>query len=246
MRSPKLREYKLKAVIQAGGKGTRLAPYTLVLPKPMMPVGDQPVIEILLKWLRRNSIKNVYITTGHLAHLLKAFCQDGSQWDMAINYCEEPEPLGTVGSLQLIQEHLHEPFLMLNGDLITDLDLMAFRESHKNSGSPLTIATTMKAVNIDLGVLDTEDGRVIGFREKPSLSMEVSMGMYIMDPEILKYIPKGVPFGFDNLMYALLDKDIPVNTYRHGGKWMDIGRVDDFQKAQDEWTEHHQKPMLGV
>ena len=96
----------MKAVIQAGGKGTRLAPYTLVLPKPMMPVGDQPVIEILLKWLRRNSTTEVYITTGHLAHLLKAFCQDGSQWDMDINYCQEPEPLGTVGSLQLIKDNL--------------------------------------------------------------------------------------------------------------------------------------------
>lgn len=236
----------MKAVIQAGGKGTRLAPYTLVLPKPMMPVGDQPVIEILLKWLRRNSTTEVYITTGHLAHLLKAFCQDGSQWDMDINYCQEPEPLGTVGSLQLIKENLTAPFLMLNGDLITDLDLMAFRKAHNDSGAPLTIATTMKSVDVDLGVLDTQDGRVIGFREKPSMSMEVSMGLYIMNPEILQYIPKGVPFGFDNLMYALLDKGIPVNTYRHDGKWMDIGRVDDFTQAQEDWAEHHEKPMLGV
>lgn len=236
----------MKAVIQAGGKGTRLAPYTLVLPKPMMPVGDQPVIEILLKWLRRNSIEEVNITTGHLAHLLKSFCLDGSQWDMKINYCQEPEPLGTVGALQLIREHLTEPFLMLNGDLITDLDLMAFRQSHKDSGSSLTIATTLKAIDIDLGVIDTKDGQVTGFREKPTLQMEVSMGLYIMNPEILEYIPKGVPFGFDNLMYALLDKGIPVNTYRHEGRWMDIGRVDDFSKAQEEWSEFHEKPMLGV
>lgn len=236
----------MKAVIQAGGKGTRLAPYTLVLPKPMMPVGDQPVIEILLKWLRRNSVEDVYITTGHLAHLLKAFCQDGSQWDMKINYCQEPEPLGTVGALQLIKDYLTETFLMLNGDLITDLDLMAFKKSHAESGAPLTIATTLKSIDIDLGVLDTEDGRVVAFREKPTMSMEVSMGLYIMNPEILKFIPKGVPFGFDNLMYALLDRDIPVNTFRHEGRWMDIGRVDDFTKAQDEWAEHHQMPMLGV
>lgn len=236
----------MKAVIQAGGKGTRLAPYTLVLPKPMMPVGDQPVIEILLKWLRRNSVEDVYITTGHLAHLLMAFCQDGSQWDMKINYCQEPEPLGTVGALQLIKDYLTETFLMLNGDLITDLDLMAFKKSHAESGAPLTIATTLKSIDIDLGVLDTEDGRVVAFREKPTMSMEVSMGLYIMNPEILEFIPKGVPFGFDNLMYALLDRDIPVNTFRHEGRWMDIGRVDDFTKAQDEWAEHHQMPMLGV
>ena len=154
--------------------------------------------------------------------------------------------MGTVGALQLIREHLTEPFLMLNGDLITDLDLMAFRQSHKDSGSSLTIATTLKAIDIDLGVIDTKDGQVTGFREKPTLQMEVSMGLYIMNPEILEYIPKGVPFGFDNLMYALLDKGIPVNTYRHEGRWMDIGRVDDFSKAQEEWSEFHEKPMLGV
>jgi len=236
----------MKAVIQAGGKGTRLAPYTLILPKPMMPVGDQPVIEILLKWLRRNSIDEALITTGHLAHLIKSFCKDGDQWDMRIQYCQEPEPLGTVGPLQLLKEHLTEPFLMLNGDLITDLDLMEFKKCHKESGAPLSIATTLKPVDIDLGVLDTKDGRVLGFREKPTLPMEVSMGLYIMNPELLEYIPKGVPFGFDNLMHALLERDIPVNTYRHEGRWMDIGRVDDFMKAQEEWSEHHEKPMLGV
>jgi mannose-1-phosphate guanylyltransferase len=236
----------MKAVIQAGGKGTRLAPYTLVLPKPMMPVGDQPVIEILLKWLRRNSVEEVVITTGYLAHLLKAFCQDGKQWDLTINYCQEPEPLGTVGSLQLIREHLDEPFLMLNGDLITDLDLMAFKKSHLQSGALLSIATKIKSVDIDLGVLDTVDNRVVAFREKPTLPMEVSMGLYIIDPEVLKYIPKGVPFGFDNLIHVLLEKNIPVNTYQHTGKWMDIGRVEDFTKAQEEWAEHHEKSMLGV
>ena len=236
----------MRAVIQAGGKGTRLKPYTLVLPKPMMPVGDQPVIEILLKWLRRNSIKDVNITTGHLAHLLRAFCQDGSQWDINIDYCEEPEPLGTVGALQLVKDQLTEPFLMLNGDLITDIDLMAFRKAHDKGNSPLSIATTLKTIDIDLGVLETEAGKVVSFREKPSIPMEVSMGMYIMDPEILEYIPNGVPFGFDNLMYALLDKNIPINTYQHDGRWMDIGRVEDFEKAQKDWAEHHEKPMLGV
>ena len=236
----------MKAVIQAGGKGTRLAPYTLVLPKPMMPVGEQPVIEILLKWLRRNSIEEACIATGHLAHILKAYCQDGDQWGIKITYCQEPEPLGTVGSLQLLKEHLTDSFLMLNGDLITDLDLMAFKKSHAESNAPLTIATTIKHVDIDLGVIDTENSRVVGFREKPRLPMEVSMGVYIMNPDILDFIPRGVPFGFDNLMVALLDRDIPVNTYRHEGRWMDIGRVEDFVKAQEDWPAQHEKDMLGI
>ncbi len=236
----------LKAVIQAGGKGMRLRPYTLVLPKPMMPVGDQPVIEILLKWLRRNSIEEVYITTGHLAHLIKTFCGDGSQWDMKITFCEEPEPLGTVGSLNLLKQNLSEPFLMLNGDLITDLDLLAFRKSHEESGAPLSIATTAKKVNIDLGVLETENGRVTEFREKPILYFEVSMGVYIIEPSVLELIPRGVPFGFDNLMKAMLEQNISVNTYRHEGKWMDIGRVEDFQTAQEEWAESNSNSMLGI
>jgi mannose-1-phosphate guanylyltransferase len=236
----------MRAVIQAGGKGTRLKPYTLVLPKPMMPVGDQPVIEILLKWLRRNSIEDVHITTGHLAHLIQTYCSDGNQWGMNIYYCEEPEPLGTVGALHLIKDQLTEAFMMLNGDLITDIDLAAFKRCHKDSGCPLSIATTNKKIDIDLGVLETTDGKVTAFREKPKLSYQVSMGLYIMEPVILEYIPQGVPFGFDNLMYALLDKDIPVNTYKHEGTWMDIGRVEDFVAAQENWVNEHQAPMLGI
>ena len=104
----------------------------------------------------------------------------------------------------------------------------------------------MKSVDVDLGVLDTENGRVTGFREKPSMSMEVSMGLYIMNPEVLQYIPKGVPFGFDNLMHALLEKGLPVNTYNHEGEWMDIGRVEDFKQAQKDWADRHEKTMLGV
>ena len=236
----------MRAVIQAGGKGTRLRPYTLVLPKPMMPVGDQPVIEILLKWLRRSSIENVHITTGHLAHLIQIYCGDGNQWGMDIQYCEEPEPLGTVGALHLIKDDLTEAFMMLNGDLITDLDLAEFKRCHKESGCKLSIATTTKNIDVDLGVLETVDNKVTEFKEKPKLAFEVSMGLYIMEPEILDYIPQGVPFGFDNLMYALLDKGIPVNTYRHAGTWMDIGRVDDFVEAQEKWVSDHQAPMLGI
>ena len=236
----------MKAVIQAGGKGTRLAPYTLVLPKPMMPVGDQPVIEILLKWLCRNSIEEVIITTGHLAHIIRAFCGDGNQWGMDIDYCQEPEPLGTVGALKLIEDRLDGPFLMLNGDLITDLDLLAFKKSHEASGAALSIATTNKQVYVDFGVLETEGNYVTEFKEKPNFSKKVSMGLYIMNPEIVEYIPKGVPFGFDNLMHKLLDKGLPINTYNHEGEWMDIGRVDDFKKAQEDWLDRHEKTMLGV
>ncbi|MGA2402121.1 MAG: nucleotidyltransferase family protein [Syntrophobacteraceae bacterium] len=192
----------MKAVIQAGGKGTRLRPYTLVLPKPLMPVGDLPVIEMLLKWLRRSGIEDAFVTIGYLGHLIRSLCGDGAQWGMNICYSEEPEPLGTIGPLLLIREHLTETFLVLNGDLITDLDLRDFIAHHKKRGGLITIATTEKSIKIDLGVLDGNNGHVTSFREKPELKFRVSMGVYCIEPKILELIPKGVPFGFDDLMYA--------------------------------------------
>ncbi len=222
----------MKAVIQAGGKGTRLRPYTLVLPKPLMPVGGLPVIEMLLKWLRRNEIKEVFITTGHLGHLIRSLCGDGRQWDMHIRYSEEPEPLGTVGSLTLLEDELDDTFLVLNGDLITDIDLRAFVKFHNSHGDMLTVAVTKKEVQVDLGVIESDEGRVVGFKEKPSYDFEVSMGIYCMDPGILAWIPKGVSYGFDDLMYNMLDKGQSVRVYKHQGRWMDIGRMEDFQQAQ--------------
>ena len=228
----------MKAVIQAGGKGTRLRPYTLVLPKPMMPIGDTPVIEMTLKWLRRNGVLDAYITTGYLGHLLKVFCGDGSQWSLNIEYSDEKEPLGTVGALNLLSDKLDSTFLVLNGDLVTDLDLYAFQGFHRSHGGMLTIGVTTKKVKVDLGVLEAEGSLVTGFREKPSINYTVSMGIYCMEPEILELIPKGVPFGFDDLMHVMLGKGLPVRVFRHEGMWMDIGRPEDFHKAQEVVSEN--------
>ena len=223
----------IKAVIQAGGMGTRLQPYTLVLPKPLMPVGGEPVLELLLKWLRRNGIQDIFLTTGYLGKLIKTVCGDGSQWDMNIAYTDEPEPLGTMGPLTLLgPEKLDRTFLVLNGDLITDLSLHDFLRHHREHGAMVTVATTHKEVKIDLGVLDTKDNVMTGFREKPVMRFTVSMGIYCMEPEVLQHIPKNILFGFDDLMLSLLDKGIPVSTYQHSGLWLDIGRPDDFQRAQ--------------
>jgi mannose-1-phosphate guanylyltransferase len=235
----------MKAVIQAGGKGTRLRPYTLILPKPLMPVGNLPVIELLLKWLRRNGVREVFVTTGYLGHLLKSLCGDGAQWDMCIEYSEEPEPLGTVGALNLVRDGLDETFLVLNGDLLTDLDLRAFIQYHRQHGDALTVGVTEKPVKVDLGVIDTEGDLISGFREKPTFSYEVSMGIYCMEPDVLEFIPKGVPFGFDDLMYRMLDQKKPVRVFRHKGLWVDVGRPEDFQKAQELFA-RDEFSMLGV
>jgi NDP-mannose synthase len=181
-RDLRMRQKDIKAVIMAGGKGTRLRPYTLVLPKPLMPVGDQPVIEVLLKWLRRWSVKNMIVTTGYLGSLIKVLCGDGSQWGIEIHYSEEPEPLGTIGALRLVEDHLTETFLVLNGDLITDLDVRAFTAFHQQHGGLVSVGVTQKAVNIDLGVLENENGQLTTFREKPTLDFLVNMASIVWNP----------------------------------------------------------------
>jgi mannose-1-phosphate guanylyltransferase len=228
----------MKAVIQSGGKGTRLRPYTMVLPKPLMPVGTKPVLELLLRWLRRNGTQQAYITIGYLGHLIRSFCGDGRQWDMRIAYTEEHEPLGTVGALSLLHDKLDSTFLMVNGDVLTDLNLNAFVAAHRRHGGLLTIATARRSIHTDFGILEDINGSVTLFREKPILTHNVSMGVYCMEPAILDHIPTGVPFGFDDLMYSMLGQGLPVHTFLHDGLWLDIGRVEDFQKAQEmAWDE---------
>jgi len=223
----------MKAVIQSGGKGTRLRPYTMVLPKPLMPVGSKPVMELLLKWLRRHGTREAYVTTGYLGHLIRSYCGTGSQWDMQITYTEEKEPLGTVGALSLLHEELDSTFLVLNGDILTDLNVNAFIAAHRRGGAALTVATTRRSVRVDFGVLEDADGLVTQFREKPCLTYIVSTGIYCMEPCILDYIPSSVPFGFDNLMHCMLENNLPVRTFMHNGMWLDIGSVDDFRRAQE-------------
>lgn len=242
------------AVIQAGGKGTRLRPYTMVVPKPIMPLGEQAVIEVLLKWLRRWNVSKVYITVGYLGHLIRALCGDGHQWDMEIVYSEEQDPLGTIGPLRLIEDQLTETFLVLNGDLITDMDLGAFIDCHRqhngnngsNGKSLVTVAVTEKRITIDLGVLGSQNGVLTEFREKPRLKFEVSMGIYCMEPTVLDLIPRNVPFGFDDLMHTMLDRRLAVQLYRHEGLWMDIGRPEDFCRAQEAFAGEYKAAVLGT
>lgn len=233
MRIANTAEKKMKAVIQSGGKGTRLRPYTTILPKPLMPVGSKPVLELLLKWLRRNGTHDAYITTGYLGHLIRIACGDGCQWDLRITYTEEPEPLGTVGALHLLRKELDKTFLMVNGDVLTDLNLNAFAAAHRRFGGALTIATVQRSVRMDYGIIEDVANQVVQFREKPNLTHQVSMGVYCMEPEVLDYIPAGIPFGFDDLMYAMINRGIPVHTFLHRGFWLDVGRPEDFLKAQE-------------
>ncbi len=229
----------MKAIIQCGGKGTRLRPYTMVLPKPLMPIQSKPVLELLIMWLRRNDVREIFITTGYLSHLIKSFCGDGQQWDMKITYTDEKEPLGTIGPISMLRDQLDSSFMVINGDILTDLSIGAFADCHARSGAMVTVATAQRLTVMNYGVIESSpDGRVTSFKEKPSFTNQMSMGIYCMEPEVFKFIPNCIPFGFDDLAHCMLSRGERLQTYAHSGLWLDIGRVEDFQSAQTlSWDE---------
>jgi mannose-1-phosphate guanylyltransferase len=198
-----------------------------------MPVRSQPVLELLLKWLRRNDMREIFITTGYLGHLIKSFCGDGAQWDIDIRYTEEKEPLGTIGPLNMLRDQLDEPFMVINGDVLTDLCINNFVRYHRAKCSMVTVATANRDTRMDFGVIQEHDGQITSFKEKPVLSNLVSMGIYLMEPDVFDYIPEGIPFGFDDLILCLLRRGLPAHSYVHEGVWLDIGRIEDFENAQE-------------
>jgi NDP-sugar pyrophosphorylase family protein len=226
------------AVIMAGGKGTRLAPYTTVLPKPLMPIEDQPILEVVIRQLRHFGFRRVTISVGHLAELIMAFFGDGRRWGLAIDYAIEDTPQGTVGALRHM-ELPDEPFIVMNGDILTDLDYDELYRAHLANGSLLTIAGFRKHVDISLGVLDYDaDQMLTGFREKPRLSFDVSMGIYVMDPAILPIFRAEGPYGFDHLVKDLMEAMKPPRIFSFGGLWLDIGRKEDYETAAETFRAH--------
>lgn len=230
-------------VILAGGKGTRLAPYTTVLPKPLMPIGDMPILEIVLRQLRHYGFRSIVISVGHLSELIMAFFGDGSKWGMDIRYAIEDKPQGTIGPLRLIGG-LNKPFIVMNGDLLTDIDYGALYEYHETAGQDATVAAVTRQVQISLGVLECDEKKQLtAFREKPISTFLVSMGIYVYNPSILEMIPKGKYYGFDNLMLDMLSIRRPVKLYPFNGLWFDIGRPEDYEVAAGE-LERYRKRFL--
>lgn len=224
-------------MVLAGGRGTRLRPFTTSLPKPLVPIGDEmPVLEIVLRQLSSRGFRRVTIAIGHLGTLIQAVVGDGSQWGLDVDYAAEEEPLGTMGPVIKVLGQLPEHFIVLNGDVLTDLDCGAMLDQHARSSAPITIATYERSVEIDFGVLHVDADRVIGFEEKPTLSYEVSMGIYALSRETLAPYPAGVPFGFDDLVLDLLANGRHPGTHRHDGYWLDIGRPEDYDRANADFA----------
>ena len=228
-----------RAVVLAGGRGTRLAPFTSVLPKPLMPVGERSILEVVIDQLVDRGIVDITLSVGYLAHLIRAVLDNGGKNEAArIAYVHEEEPLGTAGPLRLVPG-LDDTFLVMNGDILTTLDYGELIDHHRRQGNVLTIATHRRTVKIDYGVLDTEaagDGaRVSGYTEKPELQMTVSMGIYVLEPQAIDYVPEGERFDFPELVQALLEAGEPVGAYDYDGLWFDIGRREDYERAVGIW-----------
>jgi NDP-mannose synthase len=226
---------KRHAVVLAGGLGTRLRPYTLALPKPLVPIGDVPIVAIVVRQLARAGFDAVTLAVNHQADLLRAYLGSGERWGVALDYSLETTALGTVGPLTLLTG-LPEHFLVLNADVLTDLDFAAFLTAHRASDAALTVAAARRSQAVDFGVVTCDDaGWLRGFQEKPTLAYQVSMGVYGVARRTIERLPRGVPFGFDRLLADLLADGTPVRVHDHPGYWLDVGRPEDYERANAEW-----------
>ncbi len=225
----------MKAVILAGGKGTRLKPYTTVFPKPLMPVGDKPILEIIIRQIKSQGLKDIIVTTGHLSELIVSFFGDGNKLGVNIQYSKEDQPLGTAGGLGLIKNELKETFLMVNGDTLTTLNFSDLIKHHKRNGGIATIALKKREVYIDFGVVELDSSSNIKrYIEKPTVDYLVSMGVYVFEPRVLEYIKPDEKLDFPDLIKTLISSGEIVKGFVFDGYWLDIGRPEDYEKANEE------------
>ena len=236
-----VRDSERRAVILAGGKGTRLGPFTTILPKPLLPVGDRAIVEIIIGQLRESGFTRLTLAVGYLSHLIRAVLADGEAYEVSIDYHLEHTPLGTAGALAGIED-LSEPFLMMNGDVITTLDYDDLMRAHERSGNMLTVATQVRTATIDFGVLELDKGdgftdAVVGYHEKPHRDYVVSMGIYVLDPALLELIEPGTHLDFPDLVLRAIAAGLRVGSYRYDGLWLDIGRHDDYERAIAEFSD---------
>jgi NDP-sugar pyrophosphorylase family protein len=225
----------MQAVILAGGKGTRLKPHTSVFPKPLVPVGDMPILEIIVRQLAYYGFTDIVLAVGHLKELIMAYFGDGSKWNVRITYSFEKEPLGTAGPIKIVP-NLNEDFLVMNGDILCDLNFKELYEFHKKQSADVTITLFEKKVKIDLGVLITQDNSIVNYIEKPEYTYNVSMGIYIFRKKVLSFIPVQTRYDLPQLIMNLLSAKEKVVPFPFKGHWLDIGRPDDYDAAAEDFS----------
>jgi NDP-sugar pyrophosphorylase family protein len=224
-----------RAIILAGGKGTRLRPYTIVLPKPLVPLGDYPILEIIVRQLVHFGFDHITMTVNHQADLIKTYFGTGEKWGVTIDYSLEEKPLSTMGPLSLIKD-LPENFLVMNGDILTDMDFGAFHDEHVSEQNIFTVRSYYREhVNL-YGVLEVgENNKLTNFHEKPVTKFEVSMGIYMLSKKVLDFIPHNEAYGFDTLMLDLIKGEKNATVKQFDGYWLDIGRPDDYMEAIEQF-----------
>jgi NDP-mannose synthase len=225
----------MQAILVAGGKGKRLQPYTLVIPKPLIPLKDEPIMEVIVKQLARTDFSKIHICIGYMGELLQTYFGDGSKYNVQITYSKESKPLGTIGPLTLI-DSLDDDFLVLNGDTLSDINYKELLLEHKKSQSALTIATFAKKVKIELGVLEYDQKQHLkDYIEKPTLSYSVSTGVYALNKNAIRHLPRNEYFDFPSLVKLLLANRERVHTFQHDGIWHDLGSIDSFEAALEDY-----------
>jgi mannose-1-phosphate guanylyltransferase len=222
----------MQTIILAGGRGSRLDPYTRILPKPLFPIGDKPIAEILVHQLQQAGFDEIIMCLGYLADFIKLYFQDGSYYGLTIRYSVENQPLGTAGPLRIVDD-LEENFLVVNGDELTTLDFRALYEHHVAAQADLTVAVHQKTVNSAFGVLEIKDGQVTDYREKPTTNYWASMGIYVINKRILSLIPENERFDMPDLVQRLLSEHAQVISYESRDLWFDIGTMTDLEKAKE-------------
>lgn len=235
----------MRAIILAGGKGTRLQPYTTLIPKPLVPLGGKySILEIIIMQLAKHGFTHITLTVNHLAHLIQTYFGDGERFGLKIDYSLETKPLSTIGPLTLIDD-LPDDFLVMNGDILSDLNFGEFYLQHCQNDQKISVSSFKRDVKIDFGVLEYDDeGKLTQFVEKPQYHFDVSMGVYCFNKEVIKNLAPDQPYGFDNLMLDSLREKHPVNIVPFDSYWLDIGRPDDYQYANDNFEMLSKK--LGI
>jgi NDP-sugar pyrophosphorylase family protein len=225
-----------RAIILAGGKGTRLKPYTISLPKPLVPLDETPILEVIIIQLKKAGFDHVTLAVNHMSEIIKDFCEDGSKWSIKIDYSLETKPLSTMGPLKLIND-LPENFLVMNGDILTNLDFKSFYDNHVSEKKIFTISSFDRLELVDYGVLETSEEKLLNLEEKPLKAYEVSMGIYMMSRKALDFIPVNQEFGFDHLMHSLIKSNEEVRVIKFNDYWQDIGRPSDYIQASNDFKE---------
>lgn len=226
----------MKAVILAGGLGTRLRPFTEVIPKPLLPLGEQSLMDVQIQALRDCGFHEIFVATNYRADYVQAYFGDGTKHGVKLHFSREDRPLGTCGPITLIRDELTEPFLLMNGDILTKLDFRAFYEFAVGTGSQLTVATKIIATPFRFGnVTVDEHDQIVAIEEKPDLKLEVLAGIYVLRPEIFELIPVNTYFGMDDLLKKMLAQDVRVSRYLIREYWLDIGQVEDYGKAREAY-----------